>query len=272
MRQHFGTVIVSALLWSISSAGLAQAQAEGQAVAVNATETSANLSDPSVTTDPNTTTTSAPPPGSPAITQPAAEGEPSKTESSLFTSLFMAGKTQDQFKPLTPKQRLELYAKDLFGPFHLMMAGLAAGITQLQNSPKEWGQGAQGYGLRYANYYGYATVSSVLQMGGEDLLHEDNLYYGSGEHGLWRRVRYAVKSSVLARGADGTQHFSVSQVGSTAAAAFISRLWQPPSTDSAEDGAKSFGISLATNAGINVVREFLPDVTRHVFHKNVSNQ
>jgi hypothetical protein len=85
-------------------------------------------------------------------------------------------------------------------------------------------------------------------------------------------VRYAVKSSVLARGADGTQHFSVSQVGSTAAAAFISRLWQTPSTDSAEDGAKSFGISLATNAGINVVREFLPDVTRHVFHKNVSNQ
>jgi hypothetical protein len=27
----------------------------------------------------------------------------------------------------------------------------------------------------------------------------------------------------------------------------------------------SFGISMATNAGVNVVREFLPDVTRHIF-------
>jgi hypothetical protein len=107
----------------------------------------------------------------------------------------------------------------------------------------------------------------MLQMAGEDVLHEDNLYYGSGERGVWRRVQYAVKSSVLARSDDGTQHFSVSQVGSTAGAAFISRLWQPRSNDSAGDGAVSFGISMATNAGVNVLREFLPDVTRLVFHR-----
>jgi hypothetical protein len=178
----------------------------------------------------------------------------------------MAGKTQDQYKPMTAKERLALYAKDLLSPFHLVMAGVSAGITQLQDTPKAWGLGAHGYGLRYANYYGIATISSVLQMGGEDLLHEDNLYYGSGEHGVWKRVTYAVKSSVMARGRDGTQHLSISQIGSTAAASFISRTWQPRSNDSAGDGAVSFALNLASNAGVNVVREFMPGVTHRIFH------
>jgi len=199
--------------------------------------------------------------------QPSTDAPPTRVETSIFSSLFMAGKTQDQFQPLTPEERLIVYCKDLFGPFHIFLAGLSAGITQVQDSPKEWGLGAKGYGIRFANYYGEAFVSSMLQMSGEDLLHEDNLYYGSGEHGLWKRTKYAVKSSVLARGSDGTQHFSISQVGSTAGASFISRLWQPSSSDSAASGAKNFGYSMATNAGINVIREFLPDVTRHIFRR-----
>jgi hypothetical protein len=223
------------------------AQTGGQGLVASATSSSPNANDSAATT-----------------ANPGDETSP--VEASLFSSLFMAGKTQDQFKPLTAKERLSVYAKDLISPFHLILAGASAGITQLQDSPKEWGLGAQGYGLRFANYYGNATIGSILQMTGEDILHEDNLYYGSGEHGFLKRLKYAVASSVLARGNDGTQHFSVSQVGSTAAASFISRIWQPRSSSSASDGAKNFGINMASNAGVNVVREFLPGVTRHIFH------
>jgi hypothetical protein len=233
----------------------------------------AQVEPPEVDSSPTTANANALMGGSAAIqpsSQPlsAATSSPGGAESALFYSLFMSGQTQDQFQPLTAKERLKVYAKDLLSPFHFMMAGASAGITQLQNVPPEWGQGAEGYARRLANYYAYATTSSMLQMAGEDLLHEDNLYYGSGEHGVWKRVKYAVKSSVLARGSDGTQHLSISQIGSTAGAAFISRLWQPRSNDSAGDGAVSFGISMATNAGVNVIREFLPDVTRHIFNRN----
>jgi len=201
-----------------------------------------------------------------ATATPAQGDQPNQVEASLFSSLFMSGKTKDQFKPLTAKERLKIYEKDLISPFHFILAGVSAGITQLQDAPKAWGLGAQGYGIRFANYYGSATIASVLQMTGEDILHEDNLYYGSGEHGVWKRMKYAVASSVLARSNDGTQHFSVSQVGSTAAASFISRIWQPRSSGSAEDGAKNFGLNMASNAGINVVREFLPGITNKIFH------
>lgn len=222
----------------------ARAQMGGQ----DATVTSANIA--STSSDSDAETGSSGTTGSAMIQPPSAEAPPSAVETSIFTSLFMSGKTQDQFVPLTRKERLIVYAKDLLGPFHLMLAGFSAGVTQLQDSPREWGLGAQGYGIKYTNYYGIATVSSILQMGGEDLLHEDNLYYGSGEHRVWKRLKYAVKSSVLARSDDGTQHFSISQVGSTATASFISRIWQPRSSDSAGDGAVDFGIGMATNAGV----------------------
>jgi hypothetical protein len=216
--------------------------------------------------------TTDPAPAGPATTPPSSESEPGAIESSIYNSLFMAGKTQDQFHPFTAKERLKVYTKDLVSPFHFILAGAQAGVTQWQDTPHEWGEGAAGYGRRYANYYAYQTTSQYMQMIGEDILHEDNYYYGSGYHGFWKRTKYAIKSSVLARGADGTQHFSISQVGSTAGAAFVSRLWQPRSTDTAADGAKSFGFALATNAGVNVLREFLPDAARHVFRRGEGSQ
>jgi hypothetical protein len=212
------------------------------------------------------------PAATPATTPSSSQSGPGAVESSIYQSLFMAGKTQDQFHPFTAKERLKIYTRDLISPFHFILAGAQAGITQWQNSPSEWGQGAAGYGKRYANYYAFQTTSQYMQMVLEDIIHEDNYYYGSGYHGFWKRTKYAIKSSWLARGADGTQHFSISQIGSTAGGAFVSRLWQPRSSDNAVDGAKSFGWALASNAGVNVLREFLPDAYRHVFRRDKANQ
>jgi hypothetical protein len=67
----------------------------------------------------------------------------------------------------------------------------------------------------------------------------------------------------MARGNDGRQHISISQIGSIAGASFTSRLWQPSTNSSAGDGAVSFGIGMGVNVGVTILREFLPDVTRH---------
>jgi hypothetical protein len=73
---------------------------------------------------------------------------------------------------------------------------------------------------------------------------------------------------MLARHDDGSRHFSVSQVGGVAAGAFLSRLWQPPSQSSAGDGAVSFGITMGSNIGFSVAKEFLPDLGRAIVKKN----
>ncbi len=200
---------------------------------------------------------------SPALDTSAAPSQ-NKATSSLFYFLIMSGKTQDQFRPLTQKERAEAYAKGLFSPFHFVTAAGSAAISQWKDVPPAWGQGAEGFGLRFGNYFAKQTIQRTLRWGGEAALHEDNRYFGSGKHGVWARTKYAVVSSVLARHDDGKQYFSFSQLGSTAGASFLSRTWQPSTDNSAADGARSFGISMGTNAGLNVLREFLPDMMRAI--------
>src|SRR6266404_6740375 len=176
-----------------------------------------------------------------------------KTKASLFYFLVMSGKTQDQFQPLTQSQRAEAYTKGLFSPFLFLNAATSAGITQWQDVPHSWGQGAEGFGRRFGNYFAKQTVTRTLRWGSEAALHEDNRYFQSGKHNVWARIKYALVSSVLARHDDGNQYFSFSRLGTNAGAAFLSRTWQPSTDNSAGDGAVSFGISMGTNAGMNIL-------------------
>ena len=176
----------------------------------------------------------------------------------------MSGKTQAQFQPLTQRQRTEAYTKGLFSPFLFANAGLSAGIAQWNDVPHSWGQGTVGYSKRLGNYFAKQTITRTLRWGGESILHEDNRYFQSGKQGVWARTKYALASSVIARTDDGHQRLSFSRLGSTAGAAFMSRTWQPNSDNSLGDGAASFAISMGSNAGMNILREFLPDVLRKI--------
>ena len=193
-------------------------------------------------------------------------------ESSLFYFLNMSGRNQAAFKPLTSAQRVSFYAKGLFGPFMFLSAATSAGVTQAMDVPSAWGQGAEGYGHRFGNYFAKQAVQRSLRLGGEQLLHEDNRYFESGKQGVKRRILYALKSSVMARSNDGTQHISISEIGSIAGASFISRSWQPSTNNSPGDGAVSFGIGMGVNAGTNILREFLPDLTHRLFKTNQPNK
>jgi hypothetical protein len=128
-----------------------------------------------------------------------------KATASLFYFLVMSGKTQGQFQPLTQSQRAAAYAKGLFSPFLFVTAGASAGIAQGNDVPHSWGQGATGYGLRFANYFAKQSITRTMRWGGEAALHEDNRYFQSGKQGIWGRTMYAVTSSVLARRDDGSQ-------------------------------------------------------------------
>ncbi|HXY13641.1 MAG TPA: hypothetical protein VEI01_10695 [Terriglobales bacterium] len=186
----------------------------------------------------------------------------------LFNYLNMAGTMKaSDFRPLTQKERTHLYFKTMVNPLGYVKAGFSAGIDQWNDKPGEWEQGASGYGKRFANILGQYSIQRTVTFGLSSALHEDNRYFNSGKKGLWSRSGYALVSGVLARHDDGSRHVSVSQLGGVAAGAFLSRFWQPPSQHSAGDGAVSFGITMASNMGFGVVKEFLPDVGRAIAKK-----
>lgn len=197
------------------------------------------------------------------------ESNPARKGVDYFLNyLNMAGTTKaSDFYPLTQPQRNHLYLKTMVNPFGYLKAGFSAGLDQWDDKPHEWEQGASGYGKRFANILGQYSIQRTVTFALSSGLHEDNRYFNSGRSGVWSRTWYAIGSGILARRDDGTRSISVSQIGGVAAAAFISRLWQPPSHSSAGDGAISFGITMLSNMGFGAVKEFLPDVARALRRK-----
>jgi hypothetical protein len=205
-----------------------------------------------------------------SVTTPEQKpGGVSRQVNNLFNYLNMAGtKKASEFRPLTLRERSKLYLNTMVSPLGFLKAGASAGLDQWKDSPTDWEQGASGYGKRFGNILGQYSIQRTVTFGLGSALREDNRYFNSGKKRLWSRTGYAVASGILARHNDGSRHFSISQVGGVAAGAFISRAWLPPSQHSAGDGAVSFGITMASNMGFAVVKEFLPDVGRAIRNKH----
>jgi hypothetical protein len=164
------------------------------------------------------------------------------------------------YTPMTQDERLQYYVSHMFSVESVFRAAAGAGINQAMNTPSEWHQGAEGYGRRFASSYGGHIVQSTVIYGTSAVFHEDNRYFRSGETGFGARLKYALVSTFMARRDDGSRHFSFSRMSSYAAAAAVSRAWQPPSTDKPMSALNGFGISVGVEAGFNVAREFLPGI------------
>jgi len=164
------------------------------------------------------------------------------------------------YTPPNQSERLRYYFTHMFSVESFLRAAAGAGINQALNIPHEWGQGASGYGLRYASSFGAHVIQNTFMYGTSAVLHEDNRYFRSGLTGFGPRMKYAVESTFIARHDDGSRHFSISRIGSYAAAAAISRAWQPPSTRGPIHAVDAFAIFAGAEIGFNVAREFIPGV------------
>jgi opacity protein-like surface antigen len=194
------------------------------------------------------------------MAQDAADTEPAPVVSR--SSLRMV-----EFTPMTRSERFRHYLTGTFGPNSLATSVARAGLDQLRDSPSEWGQGSAAFGDRLGNAYAKHIIRRTLEFGGTSVLHQDDRYFRSGETGIWRRTKYAVASTFLARRDDGQRTLAYARIGSAAGAAFISRAWQPASTTDASHAASSFGFTVATDLGTNVFREFWPDLKRRVHRR-----
>src|SRR5262245_11555846 len=65
--------------------------------------------------------------------------------------------------PLNAAQKFELSWKSVWNPFAFGVAGLSAGIGQAQDMHRGFGDGAQGYGKRYAAAYADSVAGVLLQ-------------------------------------------------------------------------------------------------------------
>jgi hypothetical protein len=164
------------------------------------------------------------------------------------------------YQAMSQRQRFHYYIDHMFSAESALRAAGGAGFGQLVDRPGEWGEGAEGYGRRFASSFGENIVESTMMFGTSSLFREDNRYFLSGESTFSARLKYAIASTLRARRDDGSLHFSFSQATSYVATAAISRAWQPPSTRGLLPATETLAVLVGAEAGFNVAREFLPKI------------
>jgi hypothetical protein len=171
------------------------------------------------------------------------------------------------FVALSVQEKLSVHVKNSFGP--LALAGIAAyaGILQEADAPMEWGQGAQGYGKRYASTLAYSGIHSALALGLDTTLHQDPRYFRSTQTGFWRRTGHAFRGTILTRTDQGVETLSTWRIGSAYGAAFISNQWYPRRLNTVGLGFAEGSVQLGFDLLGNLGSEFWPDIKRKVFRR-----
>jgi hypothetical protein len=163
--------------------------------------------------------------------------------------------------PQTRAERFHDYLLATVGPFACVAEAAGAGIQQWRDSPHEWGQGGEGFGKRLGNNMAYNAIHQTITYGLSEALHEDNRYFKSKKQGFGGRLLYALESPAMAY-KNGRRTVSISSLSGIAGAAGISQAWAPHSWRGADNAAANFGLTYAGIAGLNVAREFVPDLIK----------
>jgi hypothetical protein len=158
----------------------------------------------------------------------------------------------------TERTKIHNYFFDAFGPYPIVSAAAGAGISQAENSPPEWKQGAVGYGRRFGSDMGIEAVTTTTRYGLAEAFREDTLYYRCECKGVFRRLGHAMISTVTARrGDDGHRVFSIPSLVAPYVGTMTAVYGWYPSRYDAMDAFRIGNFNLLGLMGANIALEFI---------------
>jgi len=175
-----------------------------------------------------------------------------------FLPNFYVSYTPDAVS-LTSKQKFKLAWRTTFDPVNLVLIGAVAGAEQADNTFKQYGQGAQGYGKRYgANMADSITSTFIGSALLPSILKQDPRYFYKGTGSARSRILYAVEMAVVCKGDNGRWQANYSAILGSLAAGGISNLYYPAED---RDGVgltfENTAIGIGTTVAANLLQEFV---------------
>jgi hypothetical protein len=174
----------------------------------------------------------------------------------------VAGSPSPQPQPMTVKQKLRYDARHFFDVDNIIFAGMGAGLDQLRDRPGEWGQGWGPYFERYGSHLGQYFIQRSIMFSVQAVDHEDARYYRSHRGSFGGRLGDAFLHTVWRHNDSGGMMPAYSEFFGDYGAAAVSRLWWPQRYHNASAVFVAGSDTVVIDAGINVLREFAPDVKR----------
>jgi hypothetical protein len=164
--------------------------------------------------------------------------------------------------PLTAKQKFLFAVRGTFDPVSMVGVAFGAGIEQATNAYAGYGQGAAGYGKRFAAKFADGRSSDFLTHAVfPSLLHQDPRYYYLGSGSVKARLAHAVGSAFFTRTDNGLTAPNYSYFLGDFGSAALSNLYYPRANRGAGLVFTNAAVGLAGRIGGNILREFSKRLT-----------
>jgi hypothetical protein len=264
----------SVILFFVLSPGLVRAQTvdpnkqdgpwqEQQARETESTESSSAQSDTDTQPKPQT-----------AVPTPADQKKDDTSEGKQTSRImwvvpnFAAVSANTQLPPLSTREKFKLGTEDSVDYSSFVWAGLVAGQSMALKSYPELRTGLAGYGRYYWRAFAdQASGAFFTEAIVPSLTHEDPRYYTLGHGGFFRRTAYALSRVVITKTDSGGKSFNYSEIVGNGMEAGLSNFYYPPEERGFSKTAQNWGTQLEAAALNNIVKEFWPDIRRHVLRQ-----
>ena len=189
-------------------------------------------------------------------------------KSVAWLGLAIAGQLTGQQPALTPptaQVRAKWWVDNAFGVGPL--AGSAMGASwrmafPLRGYPREWRQGAAGFGRNFGNYAAMSVTGFTAKFGVAELLREDPRYHPSHETKIMKRVGHALLFTFVDRSQSGRPRPAVSTWAGAVASGFVMKSYMPQGFNDSVHAGQWTLINLGGFAGNNLGEEFKPELKR----------
>ena len=169
-------------------------------------------------------------------------------------------------QPVRNQRRFMDSVKRLFSVQAVTSTLPAAILEQVHDWPDEWGSDRLGFEKRVASLYGQFVIGVAIEDSIKAIDHEDTHFTRLGQGNFFRRTAHVVTSTVLAHKPDGSRMVAWSLPANAYGSWAIATLWSPREFRNAASIAEWGTAGMGATAGLNLFREFWPDL-KSLFHK-----
>jgi len=161
------------------------------------------------------------------------------------------------------KDKFVLFVQDSLDPVTFLSSGFWAGTDQASDRDPTFGQGAAGYGKRFAaNLADQASSKFFKDFAYPSIFSEDPRYYRLAHGAVGKRFLHAAGHVFVAHRVDGTYMPNYSEWLGTASAVTLSNAYHPANERGMGPAGRRVAYSLIQDMGFDVLREFWPEISR----------
>jgi hypothetical protein len=170
--------------------------------------------------------------------------------------------------PPTPKQSFDLATQNSFDYSAFVFVGVTSAMAEGTDSHADLGKGGSGFGRYYWRGLLDKTDGNYLVLFAlPTVFHQDERYFAMGKGGIWKRGVYAASRVFITPDYHGHNSFNFSELLGRGMAQGISVSYYPSHDRTLGALSAKFGYAVGRDALTAVFREFWPDISAHLLHR-----